>query len=331
MAGTGRRGAAAAGRDEPAGRVPTIIELPPWLHAVFDELLAIYRRGRPPTGLLLHEDPGAGGALLAGRLAAALVTGDDDRDGADGRALAHPGLRWLQPEGKGEQIRIESIREVAEFVQYSSGSGLRCVVLDSADRLNRSAANALLKSLEEPSPGTVLLLVSDAPGRIPATVLSRCLRVRVVGPDAATARGWLRRQCPDAADAAVDLALFACGGGATTARDWLRAERGGAVARGVEACAAVVAGASSTATASEVLKEREPARELIDLWLRVAVARATGRPVPEVAAALPVPDHRRVASGWIERLAAARRVLGGTANPNVRLLVEQLLHEWPGG
>ena len=110
-------------------------------------------------------------------------------------AGSHPDMRWLEriTNDKGNlnrNIKVDQIRELAEFVSLSAAmSPWRVIVVDSADDLERSAANALLKMLEEPPANTIFLLVSHAPGRLLPTIRSRCrqLHFEALGDDAMTA------------------------------------------------------------------------------------------------------------------------------------------------
>ena len=107
-------------------------------------------------------------------------------------AGSHPDMRWLErlANEKGNlnrNIKVDQIRELAEFVSLSAAmSPWRLIVVDSADDLERSAANALLKMLEEPPANTIFLLVSHAPGRLLPTIRSRCrqLHFEALGDDA---------------------------------------------------------------------------------------------------------------------------------------------------
>ncbi len=140
--------------------------------------------GRLHHAWLLHGPAGIGKARLAASLAAAALCADPGEDGACGachacrmfRAGAHPDARFIAREEGKRDVRIEQVREALSFLALSSGEGARrVVVLDDAGLLNLQAANALLKGLEEPAPGSLLLLVCDDPERLPATVRSRCL------------------------------------------------------------------------------------------------------------------------------------------------------------
>jgi DNA polymerase III subunit delta' len=152
-----------------------------------------------PHALLIHEAPGTGGEWLAG-WAAALVLCEGRAAAPCGEcagcrrvaALTHPDVTWLQPQEDSRQIRIEQVRELsAELALTSHGGGYKVGIISPADALNRFAANALLKTLEEPSSRTLLILVASEPSRLPPTVLSRCQRVRIHTPTRAESIAWL--------------------------------------------------------------------------------------------------------------------------------------------
>jgi len=98
----------------------------------------------------------------------------------------------MRPLESSTQIRIEQVRELAaELALTAHQGGYKVSILSPADSMNRFAANALLKTLEEPPQGTLLILVVTQPSRLPATILSRCQRVRVRAPERADAVRWL--------------------------------------------------------------------------------------------------------------------------------------------
>ncbi len=99
-------------------------------------------------------------------------------------AGAHPDLfvaerLWDDKKGKRQaEITVETVRRLTAFLsRTASGGGARVAIVDTADDMNRNAANALLKVLEEPPANTLLLLLSSAPGRLLATIRSRCRRI----------------------------------------------------------------------------------------------------------------------------------------------------------
>lgn len=134
----------------------------------------------------------------------------------------HPDYRILQPEiaeasdddepadkKKKRDISIAQVRSLAEFIHISSHrSGAKVVVIQPAEAMNVNAANALLKSLEEPPPNTYFLLVSDRPHVLPATIRSRCQQVALPPPTASEAAAWLAQRGISQAE----LALAQAGG-----------------------------------------------------------------------------------------------------------------------
>ena len=176
---------------------PAATAAPPWLADSTAALRAAHEQGRMPHALLIHEAPGAGGEWLAA-FAAALVLCERGAAGPCGEcracrrvaAGAHPDVSWLRPQEDSRQVRIEQVRELsAELALTSHGGGYKVGIITPADALNRFAANALLKTLEEPPARTLLILVASEPSRLPPTILSRCQRVRIRAPGRACRRG----------------------------------------------------------------------------------------------------------------------------------------------
>ena len=95
---------------------------------------------------------------------------------------SHPDLFWLRPESKSRVITIEQVRRLMHSVQLKpSQAAYKVGVIVAADRLNVQAANAFLKTLEEPPPRSILVLLSTEPQRLLETILSRCLRLNFGG------------------------------------------------------------------------------------------------------------------------------------------------------
>jgi DNA polymerase-3 subunit delta' len=179
--------------------LPPALEAP-WLAPQIDQLRRARAAQRFPTGLLIHDERGAGGEALA-RFAAQLALCREP-DAPCGRcrdcrmfgAAQHPDFIELHPIEDSKYIRVEQVRELTEQLVLSAHAGGATVALIApADSMNANAANALLKSLEEPRAGVTLVLVSATPSRMPATILSRCLRLRIATPARAVSVAWLER------------------------------------------------------------------------------------------------------------------------------------------
>ena len=134
-------------------------------------------------------------------------------------AGSHPDMRWLErlPKDKGEglarNITVKQVRELGEFLGLTPAlSDWRVIVIDTVDELEPSAANALLKMLEEPPPNTIFFLVSHAPGRLLPTIRSRCRRLELhaLGDDAMTS--ILERQLPEISAAERERLVPLAGG-----------------------------------------------------------------------------------------------------------------------
>ncbi|MCP5410973.1 MAG: DNA polymerase III subunit delta' [Alphaproteobacteria bacterium] len=176
------------------------------------------RAGRPPSAWLICGPPGIGKATLAYRIARYLLAYGATSDGpedlgmeasdATARQVAaqgHPGLlvlrRGVNPKtGKLMSVLpVDEIRRLADFFGMTSGAGgWRVAIIDTADDMNDSAANALLKMLEEPPANAMLLLLSNTPGRLLPTIRSRCQRLELRPLDDAVMDDLLRRHVPAA-------------------------------------------------------------------------------------------------------------------------------------
>ena len=191
--------------------------------------------GRLPHALLLHGRPGIGKLHLAQVLAQSLLCENRlESTLACGSCPAcgwfsagnHPDFRLVQPEAlaasddqsaageadddakkkASKQIKIEQIRALGDFLNVSSHrNGNRVVLIHPAEGMNPGSANALLKSLEEPSSGVVFLLVSHQPRRLLATVRSRCHALALPLPPRELSLRWLKEQ--DSKVTAADLAF----------------------------------------------------------------------------------------------------------------------------
>jgi DNA polymerase III subunit delta' len=320
----------------------------PWQLAQWQRLSAQLGQGRLHHALLFSGPSGVGKRLLAELLAAAVLCSA----GAGGeicgvcrncqlfRAGSHPDLLRIAPEPEKRQIRIHQVREqLTDFVmRTTSMAPAKVVIIDPADAMNLSTANCLLKTLEEPSPATHILLLTDAPARLLATIRSRCESVRLRPPAPADGLDWLRHVA--GLSGAEDLlgAASGCPLGA------LRIEERGGLQR-YQRIARMMNLASVAAVPVPVLagecSDLELGDILADIFLfLVELSRALAIGVPQgariagacdaYAELLPRISALHLARS-MQKLLAAQRDAASTANPNRQLLLEALLIDWQQG
>lgn len=193
------------------------VQILPWQHARWQEMVAWRASGRLPHALLLCGMRGVGKQHFAAGFAQALLCEQPVTDGRACqacrscllfRAGTHPDYQRITPLEEGKSILIDQIRELnASLTLKSHAGGYKIAVLRPADHMNSAAANALLKTLEEPPPHTLLMLITSRPAALPATVRSRCQRMNFTLPPTDAALPWLRERLEPAHDAAQLLAV----------------------------------------------------------------------------------------------------------------------------
>ncbi|MCC5986274.1 MAG: DNA polymerase III subunit delta' [Pararhodobacter sp.] len=315
--------------------------------------LAAHEGGRMHHGWLLAGPRGVGKATLAWRMArfllaqpapgqeeaglfgapeppASLDLPEDHPVARQMAALSHPGLRLIR-RGHDEKkrprqvITVEEVRGLAGFFGMSSTEGgRRVVIVDAADEMNANAANALLKLLEEPPAGAVLLLVAHQPSRLLPTIRSRCrmLRLNPLGADDIAPALEQALGTAPAADGAAALAALAGGSVGEAVR---LATAGGPALYG-EIVALIGAMPGMPRPALNALADSTAARgnearfDMVVRLLEVALARmarrgATGRAPEPQAASGEGEAFARLArdAGAAQRWAALASELGGRA------------------
>ncbi|MCZ6640727.1 MAG: hypothetical protein O7F71_04070 [Gammaproteobacteria bacterium] len=285
-------------------------ELLPWHESVRQHVGDLLSREQLPHALLLTGAPGWGERGLANWIALHLLEQPED---IVARELAHPDLLWIAPDGA--VTKIESVRELNEFaVRTSLIAPRKVAVIEAAHTLNRNAANALLKTLEEPPENTYLLLASCHPGRLLATIRSRCQRFNVLSqPD--LARTWLaeRLDVPDLRDRQFehgDAPLSVLQGyhdGETSLLKML----------------GEIAASANPVSYVQRLIEMDPVN-LTGRWFRYAQALVAGDlKMRELESVTP-----KKLIKFVDELLWVRRQLETTNSANPRLLLERLVVQW---
>ncbi|WEK11418.1 MAG: DNA polymerase III subunit delta' [Candidatus Pseudomonas colombiensis] len=178
----------------------------PWQDSLWQQLAG---RAQHAHAYLLHGPVGIGKRALAERLMARLLCQRPEGLEACGQckschllqAGSHPDNYILEPEEADKAIKVDQVRDLVSFVvQTAQLGGRKVVLIEPVESMNINAANALLKSLEEPSGDTVLLLVSHQPSRLLPTIKSRCVQQACPLPSEALSLQWLAGALPECSD-----------------------------------------------------------------------------------------------------------------------------------
>lgn len=185
----------------------------PWQQAQWERLCGYVEQQRIPQALLITGNKGLGKQQLAERFAAALFCLEpQDNHTACGvcsscllvNAETHPDFIRVQPEEEGKDITVGQIRSlITRLTLKPQFETYRVVVINPADKMNNAAANAFLKCLEEPTERTAIVLVSERPAKLPATIISRCQKLALVTPAKDAVVDWLAETLQRPGDDAV--------------------------------------------------------------------------------------------------------------------------------
>ena len=323
-----------------------LLEPLPWHQSLWEPLLRSERLGRLPHALLLKGPPGLGKHRFARRLAGTLLcTGRGAAVAPCGQCRGcrlfaagnHPAFTLIAPAEEGKAIRIDAIREyTARESLTAQDGGYKIAVIEPADAMNTAAANSLLKTLEEPAPRTLIVLVTSHFRRLPATIKSRCQHLDFRPPERAAALAWLTPQLkgPDAA-LLLDLAAGAPLGALALSEPGILEERLERLAE----FSSLASGAIEPTALAAAWKEVDLTRLLAWMWSWVAdmvrLKIAGGEP------RLANPDQKEllqnIANGieskelyrFLDKINETTRGLGGQLN--TQMSVESLLLAWLNG
>lgn len=196
---------------------PLQLERLPWLDGHWQRLQEAQRHGRLGHALLLSGPAGVGKRQFADLFAAGLLcarptdTGEPCGSCAECmlvRSGNHPDLTRLTPDAdsKSGEIKADAVRELCSRQSLTASRGPRAVLqIAPAEAMNAFAANSLLKTLEEPADSTLLILIAEDAGRLPATVRSRCQRLTMLAPTTEAVQAWLSARLSEQSH---DLALL---------------------------------------------------------------------------------------------------------------------------
>jgi DNA polymerase-3 subunit delta' len=309
----------------------------PWLKDSQQRLHTALESGHLPHSLLVLSVPGLGAEQLAQWITALVLCESPGTRPCDAcsscrllRSDSHPDAHVVRLEEDAHQIKIDQIRELIDSLTTKSyRGGYKVGIIEGAEALNTNGANAFLKTLEEPSANTVLIMIARPNHRLPATIASRCLRLTLSPPPTQDAIAWLKANSPAANTWQAALALA---GGAPLLALQLDAEGLAAIDADMRQCITELAEGSVDVT---LLAERwvrsNPGIRItwLENWitqrvhasLGAAASHQTGEPV-RLPAALLKPKIRAL----FELLDAARDVRRfASTGMNQQLALEALL------
>jgi DNA polymerase-3 subunit delta' len=289
----------------------------PWLTDTEAELQRRLDQGRLAHALLIHGQPGLGKSRLARTLVKMMLPNH-----ALIEAGTHPDYFEVTVDEEAHSaILIDQIRALSESLTMSAAmGGARVGVILDAHRMNRNAYNALLKTLEEPPNNAWLVLVTDQPARLPATIRSRCQRVQIHAPDATLGLEWLRgavaaQQSPEA----VQLALALSSNAPLAALDLLENE---GLVFGQAIRTDLVALSQGGVVDAELLARWMTAPAVVWRWLATWLAHLATIKVTDGGADWPVrPTAEAIQQLWTQSLEGQR-----LTESSVRQ--ELLFHRW---
>ncbi len=191
----------------------------PWQIQNFEHIAGLWHKQQLPHALLVKGEAGLGKLQFSLSFAQYVFCQDvkaKKRDLACGKckdcqlfaAGTHPDLLTVRLEEKAKQIKVDQIRELVDFViKTSQREGMKVIIIEPAEAMNVNAANALLKSLEEPTSQTLIFLVTHAAHRLLPTIRSRCQTLTIDKPHHSDAVSWLATYVTDENKAKQLLAI----------------------------------------------------------------------------------------------------------------------------
>lgn len=325
----------------------------PWNETVWNELIKRYHGSGLPHASLLLGNEGTGRRPLAFKLAKFLLCQAQDKKTAKHDdscnqcqscklmdAGSHPDYFICDQEAKGKQIKVDAVRSLNDFLSKTPQiSASQVVQVYPLEAMNQNASNALLKTLEEPSGESYLLLIAERLGTVLPTIRSRTQRINLHPPKTQDALAWLSQRLTRTSPDDLALALRQCAGGPLKAEQWLREGQLAQDTHYITVMQQWLAGQQQLQDASKALSKYE-LQDTINWWAGLTLdimKLGMGADTTQIS-------HPQQGE-WIGQLAAtvsklklltlqqklqeiAGRLAAGQGNYNASLLIESLLLDW---
>jgi DNA polymerase III subunit delta' len=316
----------------------------PWHKEAYDSMLALAKAGRLGHAWVVSGQQGLGKLAFVRSLAMVLNCRTPKHAQACGickdclyfQAGTHPDWRLLQPEKK--HITIDQVRESMDFAfNKSQRGGYKVLCMEPAEAMNSNAANALLKLLEEPPADTLLFLVAKQPGLLLPTLRSRCQHLKLHKPDSKEAIDWLlAKGCTGDVEGLLQLASGAPLQALAMADSGLQQERLALL----QVLQELHNGRTDPVSAARSC-EKSSLSDILDYLMQIVAmmlrSLQANIALPErhlevlqasVCSDMPARQKMMALHAQHAKLAATRRLVMSSNNPNHQLILEQVMAEW---
>lgn len=316
----------------------------PWQLQEWQQLIQQIAAKKLPHALMFAGPKGIGKRQLAQSLAQLLLCLAPIEGTPCGKCRGcmlnkvnnHPDFIVLEPEEGSKNVKVDQVRALIEDLgKTAQQGGYKVVVLEPAEAMNANAANALLKSLEEPAANTVLVLVCHAPSAVLPTIRSRCQMRLMPMPNAEQVMHWLKPLMAGS-NVSPEKLVEAAGGAPLIALSYLESD---ALERRDGWLLNLIRLSTGQISAIEVAGQwqKDDVIAIVEwflVWLhslmrwqvgvdQVLINQMAQDMRDRLARIQPVLLHR-----YIEKLLVSKRQLLGNSNPNKQLLLEELLLDW---
>ena len=314
----------------------TSFENLPWHQATINYVMGLTEQNLLPNALAITAAQGWGHTELLESIARQLIilgSSDSSKPGPAIEDWAHPDFRWVEPDGA--SISVDQIRMINNFaVQTPQIAPRKVVALCDAHLMNSNAANALLKTLEEPPPNTHIILATPYWGKITPTIRSRCQRLQI-NQDQQAALKWLAEQ-----HSVVDSQAYKLAGNAplsayhafTSAQERGRSQTGTDQTDDIGRWLLNVAQAPVADSVDDIMQDAPV--EFLSRWYRRLILAMHDCPLRDInaqdtPAITPTSsENSPELHNFVEALIATRRQIETSPSANTKLLLEALLVQW---
>lgn len=318
----------------------------PWQQSIWQKLNEQIEKGRLSHALLLTGPEGIGKLTFAEHLAHRLLCQSPENGEPCGHCRScqlwdsghHPDRAVISPAEAGKAIKVDQVRELSEVLHSTAQQGgYRVVIMQPAEAMNTAAANALLKTLEEPGRDTLLMLICHQLGQIMPTIRSRCQRIDFPLPDLHITTEWVSKELKTDSDTATNLLRVAQGAPleAVALKNDGRLE----IRRELmKALADILRDRVDVPNVAQKLYKSD-VLSILEWWLsllsdivrgqsRLKSAELVNTDMVKMITAVAKEARMADIFSMMDRVQQARTSLMQRQNPNLQLLLEKLLFDW---